>query len=278
MGEFSTLFNLWAIAPAMRNIIFLFLASLIMFACKGRFFKNPTTSMEETIKRGQKFYVEPSKSFKHNDIIVFDYFGIDYNSRDETGQFSQKEQKRLMRLIAMSGDVFVIRHGEVYLNNVLIPLPPLGKMEYEIASKIPLAELRDPEQVYASQSGDSFKYIAPLTVEEVNNYANNKTDIFSLKKHLREEFSIDTFFAKASTPGTWSLDDYGPLKIPSPGDSIFVNDTNYKLFHNIPGIHLGSNIIRDNLYFLMGDNRHFVEDSRFIGLISQSKMYGIVVQ
>jgi signal peptidase I len=151
-------------------------------------------------------------------------------------------------------------------------------MEYEIDSKIPLPELRDPGQIFASQSRDTFKYIAPLTVEEVNHYVKNKSDIFSIKKHLREELSFDSLYAKASSPGIWSTDEYGPLKIPSQGDSIFVNDTNYKLYHNIPEIHPGLNIIKENLYFLMGDNRHFVEDSRFIGLISQSKMYGIVIE
>jgi hypothetical protein len=74
-------------------------------------------------------------------------------------------------------------------------------MEYEIASKIPLAELRDPEQVYASQSGDTFKYIAPLTVEEVNNYANNKTDIFSVKNTCVKNFPLIRFLQRLQHQG-----------------------------------------------------------------------------
>lgn len=235
--------------------------------------------MEGTIKNGQKFYVEPTQKFKRNDIAVFDYLGNDYGSPpDETGHFRLKEQKRLMRIIAMSGDSFVIRHGEVYLNHVHVPLPPLGKMEYEIASKVWLGELRDPEQISQTQAGDTFKYIAPLTIEEANRYANDKTDILSIKKYLPGPALFDTIFAKSSSSGMWSRDDYGPVKIPSPGDSVFVDDSNYKFYHNIPGVHSGLNIIKEELYFLMGDNRHFAEDSRFIGLISQSKMYGIVIE
>jgi len=235
--------------------------------------------MEGTIKRGQKFYVEPTQKFKHNDIAVFDYLGNDYNSPlDETGHFPLKQQKRVMRIVGISGDNFLIRNGEVFINRVPIPLPPLGKMEYEIASKIYLEELRDPEQASVSQEGDTFKYIAPLTIEQANRYATDKADIFSIKKYVHDPSPFDTIYARSSSLGTWSLDDYGPLKIPSPGDSIFVDDTNYKLYHNIPGVHSGLNIIKEELYFLMGDNRHFVEDSRYIGLISQSKMYGIVVE
>ena len=278
MGEFSTLFNLWTIAADMRSILFLSLAFFFTSGCKPRF-KNPTNSMEGTIKKGQTFYVEPTQKFRHNDIAVFNFLGNDYNSPvDEKGHFPLKEQKRVMRIIAVSGDNFVIRHGEVYLNSVHLPLPALGKMEYEVASKVRLEELRDPEQVSASQEGDTFKYIAPLTIEEANRYANNKADIFSIRKYVSETYPADTLYAKSSLSGIWSRDDYGPLKIPSPGDSIFVNDTNYKLYHNIPGIHSGLNIIKEELYFLMGDNRHFVEDSRFIGLISQSKMYGVVIE
>jgi len=258
-------------------MLFLSLVFCFTSGCQPGF-KNPTSSMEGTIKRGQKFYVERTKKFRHNDIAVFDYFGNDYNSPPgETGHYQLKEQKRLMRIVAMSGDIFVIRHGEVYLNNAHLPLPPLGKTEYEIDSKIYL-ELRDPEEVSVTQSGDTFKYIAPLTEEEADGYANNKKNIFSIRKYVREVRPYDTFYARGPSSGTWSLDDYGPLKIPSPGDSVFVNDTNYKLYHNIPGVHSGLNIIKEELYFLMGDNRHFVEDSRFIGLISQSKMYGIVIE
>ena len=265
----------------MRNMIFLSLTSLITFACKPRFFNNPTAAMEATIKKGQKIYVEPTTTFKHNDIAVFDYLGEDYGSPpDDMGRYRLKEQKRTYRIIAISGDNFAIRNGEIYINNILLPPPPLAKTEYEIDSKVDLPEIVaiDPDQISVNPNGDTLKYIAPLTKEEANHYAQNRSIIFKIEKHIQQPTPFDTLYARASASGTWTMDDYGPLKIPSPGDSVLVNEINYKLYHNIPGIHQGLNVLREKLYFVMGDNRHWAQDSRFIGLISQSKMYGIVIE
>ena len=69
---------------------------------------------------------------------------------------------------------------------------------------------------------------------------------------------------------------FGPFKIPGLGDTINVDASNYFLYQNIPDIRQGTNVIKENLYFVLGDNRYFSEDSRYIGLISHSKMYGVV--
>ena len=74
----------------------------------------------------------------------------------------------------------------------------------------------------------------------------------------------------------WSSDNYGPLVIPNTGNTVIVDSINYKLYHNIPGIRMGKNTIEESLYFVLGDNRHGAQDSRFIGFIPHSNMYGIV--
>ena len=51
---------------------------------------------------------------------------------------------------------------------------------------------------------------------------------------------------------------------------------NYKLYHAIPGIKMGTNKIQEQLYFVLGDNRHMSMDSRYIGFLAHSNMYGIV--
>jgi signal peptidase I len=237
--------------------------------------------MEGTIKQGQRFYVEPTKTFKHNDIVVFDYLGEDYGlPPDDMGKYQLKEQKRTYRLIAMSGDILDIRRGEVYVNNVHSPRPSLAKTDYEIDSRVTLDEFadKDPDLVSFTRDGDTLKYITALTQEEADRYALNKTAIFAIKKIIQEAKAYDRFYTRASSSGTWSTDNYGPLKIPGPGDSILVNEINFSLYHNIPGIHTGLNFLKEKLYFVMGDNRHRAQDSRFIGFISQSKMYGVVVQ
>ena len=86
----------------------------------------------------------------------------------------------------------------------------------------------------------------------------------------------DSIYARASQKGSWTSDNFGPLKIPSPGETIIVDSVTFKLYHNIPGIKAGKNLLQEKLYFVLGDNRYGAEDSRFIGLIAHSKMYGVV--
>jgi signal peptidase I len=234
--------------------------------------------MEGTIMVGQRFYVTPTKNFHRNDIVVFDYVGEDYGSiNDETGKYNLKEEKRVFRLLAISGDVLEIKKGEVYVNNIHIPLPSTAKIEYEVDSRTPVEELEKKDPAFNSviNDHDTLKYFVQLTITEARGY-EGRPGILGVKKNHPEINIADTFYAKASSEGLWSSDYYGPLNILSPGDTILVNEVNFKLFHNIPSIKQGLNILKEKLYFVMGDNRHASEDSRFIGFIPQSKMYGIV--
>lgn len=119
-------------------------------------------------------------------------------------------------------------------------------------------------------------YTVPLTVKEAQDYAQRKPAILNIKRILSDYQVNDTFFARGSETGIWSLDNYGPLTIPSPGDAIQVNPFNYKIYKNIPDVQQGNYVMKEKLYFLLGDNRYGSEDSRYIGLIPHSKMYGIV--
>jgi len=266
-----------------RQILSCFLLFLLLFsmpACKGRFFRASSGSMEATIRVGEKFFVSRNDKFERNDIVVFNYYGNDYQSpRDENGNFSQHWEKRVFRLIALSGDSLNITGGDVFVNGKHVPMSATAITEYEIYSVGHIAELdaMDPEKgSMVMKAGDTIIYQATLTTQEAEEYKKRNRSITKFRKKLVEVTLQDTFYAKASEAGRWSSDNYGPLRIPVPGDTILVNPINYKFFHNIPGIIMGKNIVKEKLYFVMGENRHMAEDSRFIGLISHSNMYGVV--
>lgn len=261
------------------SLIALAFGLLLFAACKQRFFRASSSSMEKTLKTGDQFMVTPKSSFNHNDIVVFDVYSNDYLSGpdEETGQLKKRWQKRVHRLIAMSGDTLLIRNGIVYLNQKLVPLPSTAMMDYEIISDSVIPEFaeRDELQVRIENLGSKIKYTLPLTNNEALAYKNrsgvNSVEIALLKENL----SIVSLAAPVRDLH-WSIDNYGPIRIPIPGETISVDSSNYLLFQNIPGIHTGDFKIQEKLYFLMGDNRHFAEDSRYTGFISQSKMYGVV--
>jgi signal peptidase I len=247
--------------------------SVLLFSCNERSFKTSAASMENTIMAGQKFTVVYTDKFEKNDIAVFNYYGPDYSAMpEEPGKYPLHWEKRVYRIVAVSGEVVEVKNGELYVNRKLVAPPLLAKYPYLIKSfKIPDLSKIDPQAQMLQPVGDTpFVAIATLTGENVNSL---KLDLASIERYLLT--STDTMYAKSSASDNWSVDNYGPLKIPSPGDGIEVTEENYKLYKNIPGIKLGRNKVKENLYFLMGDNRTGAEDSRFMGLISQSEMVGV---
>jgi len=252
---------------------------LLISSCKSRFFRAPSGSMANTIKPGQTFFVQHTRDFKKNDIAVFDYFGNDYNSpAEEFGKYNQHWEKRVFRIIAWSGDTVEIKKGEVFINNRRIPAPELALANYEIRSKVYIDDLANIDQYgnAMQRSGDTFIYTVPLSMAEVRNYELRKPAVISVRRKSPEISLEDTFLTRLSKKDKWSPDNYGPLVIPSPGETIQIDSINFKLFKNIPGVQQGRYVLKEKLYFMLGDNRHGAEDSRYIGLIAHSKMYGIV--
>lgn len=257
----------------------LFIPILFLLSCKERFYKAGAGSMEETIKVGDRFVVTQTDKFERNDIVVFDYFGPDYTSMpDENGKLANHWEKIVFRLIAYSGDSVEIKKGDVFVNGQLVPLPPKAKMRYEVLSTVPIAEFNemDPYIVMTTKSGDTMEYKVELTTEQVRSYRQREPAIIKVKKLPPAHEPNISPYTRASATGNWSSYNYGPLKIPSPGETINIDSVNFSLYQNIPGIMMGNYLLKEKLYFVLGDNRYGAADSRFIGLIAYSKMNGIV--
>jgi signal peptidase I len=250
-------------------------------SCKGKVYRAGSTSMSETIQQGEPFYVKKTSSFKRNDIVVFEYYGNDYSKIPIDGiQFEQHWERRIFRLIALSGDTIDIKQGEVVVNGKPVPPPAGARFPYFVYAKMAIDDLLPQEDDFSTSlisATDTFLYKANLTKDAAAELELRKPAVIKLERIRSEENTFsDTAFARASATDKWNPYNYGPLYIPTPGETITVNADNFKLYHNIPGIKMGENKITEQLYFVMGDNRHAAEDSRYIGFISHSNMYGVV--
>ncbi len=264
----------------MKLIPFFILSAVLLSSCRSRVYNIPTGSMEETLPVSSNILVKNSSSFQRDDIVVFSYYGNNYTVQpDENGQWPQHWEKRVYRLVAISGDIIEIRNGDLFINDKKVTLPPKALMTYEIKATTFLDDLPErkefPVQI-KSRLGDTIIYTAALTTEQVAQFRQRKPAVISVEKEMATFAYTESMFTRNDEKNQWTVDNYGPLKIPSPGEKIVVTRFNYTLYQNIPGIREGEQVLKEKLYFVMGDNRHAAQDSRFIGFIPHSNMIGIV--
>ena len=250
-----------------------------MTGCRGKFYNMPSGSMEATLPVNTKAFITETHQFKHNNIAVYYYYGYSFSKpRTEDGQYEMEWQKRISRLIAMSGDTLQLKEGNIYINGKEVPHAPKALLLYEIRSGVEIDDFpeREENNYQPEPTEEGVLYKISLTREEANDYSNRKPAIKSVRRILTEYYGSDSMYAKECGSGPTNTDNLGPLYIPGPGDTITVSECNRKLYANIPGIQPGKNVIKEKLFYMISDNWYGAEESRIIGFISESKMFGIV--
>ena len=123
--------------------------------------------------------------------------------------------------------------------------------------------------------------------EEVKNRIAADPRVLSVKK-VRNEKEKNVF----PQTGQWSIDDFGPILIPGEGTTVSLNAQNLPLYkriieeyeHNdlqingsqimINGQTATSYTFKQDYYWMMGDNRHRSEDSRYWGFVPADHVVG----
>jgi hypothetical protein len=211
---------------------------MVLYSCRESSFRAASGSMENTIMPGQEFDVVRTDSFKRDDIVVFDAFGDDLKSLpDENGNRKQHWNKLVFRLVAWSGDIVELRKGELFRNSTVIAMPPLAKKLYQVISKVPLNDLENAGHFMGPELiAGSYTYIIPLTDQEANKYRQRNADSITINNWVASYNPSDFSLIKACDTCHWTADDFGPLPIPMPGQTVFINETNFELFQQVPGI------------------------------------------
>jgi signal peptidase I len=130
-----------------------------------------------------------------------------------------------------------------------------------------------------------------LTIEEAKTLGKNAI-VDSIVRQINQSKTANTSFFPNSLPYDWNEDNFGPIVLPKAGTSVSLNQQNLPLYKKIIREYEGNQLdkkgediiingqiisqytFKQDYYWMMGDNRHRSEDSRYWGFVPENHIVG----
>lgn len=284
---------IWPLCKKLMAIIAsALIASCIFKLIFFQFYIVPTPSMEPTIPvgygvfisklqygpRGNGWHLPGYSEIKRNDIIVFE-------------SPRQKDDYLIKRCVGLPGEVIRITHTEVFINSLQFHDNTHNYLSYLVKAKSHVA-FNNLKQHYSPVIKQSSEPYLVLTLNNEEAFTLKQTKNIETVKAVETTVPDYRVFPLGLNKG-WNRDNFGPIVIPKKGFKANLDQITALLYGKaieddcegnsvitkddgvyINGKRTSSYIFKKNYYFMMGDNRHNSNDSRFWGVVAEDKIIG----
>lgn len=242
-------------------------------------------------------------SINRTDIVVFNWpADTVYKFRDNTGlrvdKPIDKKSNYVKRCVGIPGDSLSIKDGIVYINGKELILPERAKPQfsYKVAldGKTPIdfeylfkdMDITDGAGFIDDQKKDTL-FIAALTAAGAERL-KNVPGITAVNRIISKDVENGIF----PHINKWNRDNFGPIYIPQKGKTVALTMETLPFYKTIITDYEGNKLnvngseilindkvvttytFKQDYYWMMGDNRHNSEDSRYWGYVPENHIVG----